>query len=198
MKRRTGSGSAGGVDGAQTLSERQSSEPVTFPSSSSWGQTGPNSTADLTPLHAAVGAGGRKRSAPVGGAANGRPRQAVLAPLATPDTAPVSVITAPVGAVTSTVTGSAPAQPSDGSQRHVVVVAGTSATLPPGASGTSPGTSLPGPRPGAARLSVTESPAVTRAGNAERIAVVTGQEAAGRKAGERTTGSPVPLSTTLA
>jgi hypothetical protein len=69
---------------------------VTVPSgakSAGWRQGEPKLVASRTPLHAPAGAGGRKRRAPVGGAAYGIPRHSSADPVEIPSSAPLGVST---------------------------------------------------------------------------------------------------------
>jgi hypothetical protein len=74
---------------------KQSSFPwvVVLPSGNTSAHVGGGAVASSVPGHGAAGCGGRHRSAPIGGAANGTPRNAHEAPLSAPWTAPLTVVT---------------------------------------------------------------------------------------------------------
>src|SRR5205823_4901454 len=58
-----------------------------------WGTIGPNASAGRTPAQGSGGCGGRQRSSPTGGAANGMPRNWSTPPRSTPSTFPERVST---------------------------------------------------------------------------------------------------------
>src|SRR5579883_1526811 len=92
-----------GAFGVHTLSTRQSSlvvlsKPPPCSEVLIWGQAGPSFVAGFVPLQAGAGCGGRKRSAPTGGAAYGMPRNARVVPSLAPSTEPCMVgIVVPIG-----------------------------------------------------------------------------------------------------
>jgi len=91
MKKSTGSGAAGAVAGAYTLSVRQSSEPTGMLLSSSCGQIARNCVASRSSLQHACSTGARNRSAPTGGAAYGTPKNTRTSPSIVPRMRPLSV-----------------------------------------------------------------------------------------------------------
>src|SRR5262249_9154199 len=83
------------------LSVRQSSFHASLPPivSSPCGHAGPNAVASRTFGQVGVGCGGFQRSAPIGGAAYGIPRNTASVPSRVPRTQPPVVITASAGQV---------------------------------------------------------------------------------------------------
>ena len=85
----TGRGFAGAGSGVHTLRYRQSSlslAPAWI--DASWAHGLENVSACSTPCHGVTGAGGRQRSGPIGGAANGMPRNCRVIPFCDPCTSP--------------------------------------------------------------------------------------------------------------
>src|SRR5580765_7219988 len=73
---------------------RQSSLPIVAPARLNEGQFGGAAIAfSIAGAHGAAGCGGFQRRSPTGGAANGMPRKAHDAPLSTPCTSPLVVVT---------------------------------------------------------------------------------------------------------
>ena len=91
----TGSGASDAADsGATTLTVRQSSPEGTSGATPAncplcaCGATRPNEAASRNPFHGTTRCGARKRSRPIGGAAYGMPRHAIVPPSRTPRTYP--------------------------------------------------------------------------------------------------------------
>src|SRR5215470_9289156 len=83
---------AGPRAGRYTFRNRQSSDVLACPNGDAdCGQCGANEVAGRIPDQCAAGCGGAQRSAPVGGAAYGMPRNSSAAPAALPRTGPVPV-----------------------------------------------------------------------------------------------------------
>jgi len=94
MNTTTGRGPGGGDAGVQTFRVRQSS---LVPAGSGvknavvCGHDGPKAVASRTPSHGATGCGGRHRSGPTGGAANGMLRKTATSPSTSPRSRPAVV-----------------------------------------------------------------------------------------------------------